>query len=414
MVSLHVNHHDSPGKDRLMRYDSFQEKYLISQGMIHMAYRAESIYDIICHYSAEGYELLDGAFVAFIDEIMPHLPKNLPVVLEISGCKLTQAEERRIEEAIEHHYRIRLAGIEHQNHRNLVRMSWFVISFLLSAILLFQVGENTDFLLTQFAYVPFWFFGYRILASLNLDLMPYLRQRHACRQIVTMKVMFSGPEIRNEIPPEEAEAYQAAIRQNYEKLKKRKNESTAEDSSDSTWNIYADYKSLIRHFLIDEDGRPHILCRVQNLHDVVRDSSVAGYEMLQDEFAAYLDQALPYIPDPTGLILEFLPVDADAWQHPCDPVLQRAVRTWLAYRQEDARREEIHSRRKILFFAISLLLSMGFVLLGQYSLDKATFEFVTMLFWFFADYLIEFILLEYTAARHKLKDRKKLQQLEIR
>ncbi len=119
-----------------------------------MAYKADSIYDIVCHYSMEGYEVLSSAFTGFIDEVAPHLPKGYPAVLEIMGCDFTDKEKETIKRAIWNHYHIRLSGIKKADRSALVRMLWFAISFILSGILLFLVDGNTENVLVQYAYLP--------------------------------------------------------------------------------------------------------------------------------------------------------------------------------------------------------------------------------------------------------------------
>ena len=364
-----------------MKNSDFQEHYFISNDMIHLAYKAENIQDIICSYSQKGYETLSDTFLATFDEVIEHFPKSLPIVLEISGCAFTQEEQELIERTIWNHYHIKLSGIRFENKKMWIRMFWFTISFILSGILLFLVDDNTENILVQYAYLPFWFFGYRILIYLLVDLIPQLKRWHQCEKMAAMNVFFNQNPI-NEVPLNEVESYSDQFHKN-----RRDKQSSNIDK-------------MVNYYLIEKDGSACISCTVNGLEDVIRKTSVTGYEMLNTELESYIDQQLPYIPNPDNMKLEFV---GYSFTEEEKEVVLRAISSYFSFRTENVRNEYKSSLQRILWFTIFMILATILLFVTEHTVDKASLEFITMIFWFFGDYLIDYVLLGYTEARRNLK-----------
>ena len=371
---------------------SFQEHYLISNGFAHMAYKAEDISDIICPYSAQGYETLSDDFLQSFEEISLHLPAGMPVALEISGCSFSSVEQERIRRTISDHYRLRLAGRKSENRNELIRMCWFAVSFLISAALLFLVDDNTENVLVQYAYLPFWFFGYRILIWLGIDLMPQRKNTEICRQIAEMTVFFSGEEPLNEVPEEAAKQYAD-----------QKHAAAAGGGRRQS-------EQLLQRYFPQTEGVVSVICRVKGIGDVIRGNTVSGYEMLTQELEGYLDRCLPYIPEHAKVRLEFEGAGFDEEE---TQSIRRAVTTFFAFRKEAARIEERGNRKKVLYFILFMLASTLLLLAAENIVNKAMLEFLTMVFWFFGDYLIEFVLLDLTSAKRRSGRIRELSEAEI-
>ena len=359
-----------------------------------MAYKADCISDIICRCSAEGYETLSDEFLQSFDEISLHLPDKMPVALEISGCGFSEEEQGRIRRTIRNHYQIKLSGILSDNRNALIRMCWFAVSFLLSAVLLFLVNDDTENVIVQYAYLPFWFFGYRILIFLGIDLLPRLKRTAVCRQIAEMTVFFSGEKPINEVPDQVAEQYAA--------------EKQAASSGKTGSGLTSE--RLLRRYFPEENGTVSVVCMVTGIGDVVRRNTVSGYEMLTQELEGYLDRCLPYIPDHVNVRLE---LQGASFNDEEKRSIERAVRTFFAFRKDAADLEERDSRRKILCFVLFMALSTILLFTAENIVNKAVLEFLTMAFWFFGDYLIEFVLLDMIGAGRRCRRIRKLSEAGI-
>ena len=375
-----------------MKDNSFQEHYLISNGMVHLGYRADSIDDIVCHYSAKGYETLSSEFLATFDEIVPHIPEKMPVALEISGCSFSEDEKSVIERTIWNHYHIKLSGIKQENKSTFIKMCWFTLSFILSGILLFLVDDNTENILVQYAYLPFWFFGYRVLIYLILDLIPQFKNLHTYEQLAGAKVFFSGISPINDVPVDKAEDYSAEFDSNV------KNKEAS------------DYDSMVNYYLIEEDGSAVISCVATGVDDVIRKTSVTGYEMLNTELEEYIDQQLPYIPEDGDTRLEFT---GGEFSDDEEKTVLRAVTNYYAFRVENAKKEYRGSIHRIVWFLILMAAATVLLFCTEHTVDKATLEFITMIFWLIGDYLIEFVLLGFTEAKANLKRISRLAETEV-
>ena len=375
-----------------MTNETFQQHYLLSNGMAHMAYRAGGIGDIICHYSYPGYETLSEEFVATFDDVVPHIPAGTPVVLEISGCTFTAEEQALIERTIWNHYHIRLSGIRHANRRALIHSIWFTLSFILSAVLLFLVDDNTENVLVQYAYLPFWYFGYRVLMYLFVDLVPQMKSTRQAAQLAGMKVFFSGDVPLNEVPDGKADAFTEEVQENLRDL-----------SASS-------YHKMVDHYLMEADGTASLACTVTGMDDVVRATCVKGYEMLNQELEGYIDQQLPYVPEKAQLRLE---LEGAAFTDEEQASIRRAVSSFFAYRVQSAREELAAGLRRIAAFVALMVAATILLFATEHTADKATLELITMFFWLIGDYLIDYVVVDLVNAIREKRRMTRLSHADV-
>ena len=358
--------------DEMQKTSKLQNIFFISNGMIHMAYQAYHFHTVISHYSDS--DILSDEFISTVDQVEEYVPENLPIVLEISGCEFDENEKRCIERAIRKYYFNRLQEVKDELKNYCIRMVYFLLSLIVSSALLFMTNDQTNNLLLQYAFLPFWFFGYRIMIFLFVDLIPQIRRVLKEKQFFAMKVIFTANHPINEVPIEKRDAYIKEIEKNL---------------SDTNTESYLNNSSSVT-------------LRINGIEDVVRDSSIAGYEMVSDEFANCLEKIDGSISD---IVLISDSVEGKE-------KIQRAIQNYFLFQVEQKKNRKKGSQRKIMWFFFALILSSILLMVFHNSVNVAVNELITMLFWFFGDFLIEYVLLEYREAAKDLKESQK--SLDIR
>ena len=358
-----------------MKISTLQRELFVSNGMTHMGYRAERLEDLISSYSMPGSEVLSGEFLAQVNDMMAYIPKKLPVVMEISGAEFTPREQELIRETVRENFLLRLAAERQRTRRLLLKALWLLVSTVLSTILLY-LGQNAEFALSQLAYLPFWFFGYRLLTCMVLDLLPQLKKEELSGRIAVMKLFFSGCRPVNEVTEEKRAALLREI------------EATPVDRPGPEH-----IRRIRQRHLTDEEGHICIRARVRGTEDILSRSGVAGYELLNDGLREYIFRAAAYLPRKAKLRVTI-----------CGPRLtpqertaaETAMHTAFALKEEENRNAMADSRMRICSFTALAILCLVLMSLGETLTLKGLREFITMMFWFFADYLVEYVLIEYT------------------
>jgi len=357
----------------------------------HLIYRIADKYDIINRFSSKGNELLNDNFVLYLERILPLVVKDKPVVMQITGAELSQDEKNAVDAAVWSFYRLKIseASVVKRNCR--IKTFWFLISFILSSILLFIAGSNTDEVLLQFFYLPFWFFGYRVITYPIFDYLPVVRECKKLVQMAAMHLMFTSEPV--ECVPEGEIKVAVEQKSLYERLAK-----------DGTAN-----NRMIEEFYMD--GQSMVVeCHVQGVEDIVCSASVPGRELLSASMASYLENVEPFVKKNTPVRLDIM---GDKLVEEDKQAIQSAISHHYGLFVEAEQQAGAANWRKVFAFAVCLVIAC--VVLGVWgsSVSVATHELMLIVLWFFGDYLFEYALLEHIAIQRRKTKWHTISQMEI-
>lgn len=147
-----------------------------------------------------------------------------------------------------------------------------------------------------------------------------------------------------------------------------------------------DYDKAVRYYFIDK-GVAYISCKVTGLDDVICHYSVPGYEILSEDFSNYLERIMEHIPEKYPLVLE---ITGHKFSPEEQTRIEDAIWTQFELRFGSAQKQQRSSIIRIIWFTVFLVLSVILLMNTQ----NLAYEMAWVLFWFFGDRLIEYILLD--------------------
>ena len=151
-----------------------------------------------------------------------------------------------------------------------------------------------------------------------------------------------------------------------------------------------DYDKAVHYYFID-NGVAYVTCKVHGLYDIICRYCVPGYDILSDEFSNYLERITEHIPDKYPLVLE---ITGHRFSKEEQTRIEDAIWTQFELRMGYAQKKQQSILFRILWFAIFFILSM-FVMFGKGGIqNEVVDEIMFVVFWFFGDRLIEYILLD--------------------
>ena len=156
-----------------------------------------------------------------------------------------------------------------------------------------------------------------------------------------------------------------------------------------------DYDKAVKFYFIEKDVA-YITCKVSGLDDIVSHYSVPGYELLNEDFSNYLDRIMKHIPEKYPLVLEIT-----GHQFTKDEQTRIEDAIWTEYELQFGAVQQKQRSGIIrgIWFAIFLGLSAVLLL----NTKQMLYELVYILFWFFGDRLIEYLILdEFNITREKM------------
>lgn len=324
-------------------------------------YRVSGTGGLVHRFSPYGYELLSDEFMSYMERIRPMVcdAESIRLVVKDSGC--SKEEREAANRALRFHYCLRLSDAENALKKGLIRIAWFLLSLALSASLLLVVGPKTNEVATQFLYLPFWFFGYRILIYAILDLPVVVEDRKWLKKLANLTLVFQ------EENQEESDVYKGFSR------------TLEKDGKVLRLDAF-----VREYFMEGEDVM--LECAAEDYQELLCQGLPEGEELISDEMAAYLEQAIPFLEKEHSVRLKLMSEEGIEQ-------IQRGIRNHFSLRIAETDSERKENRKHIVFFAVGLF----FVSLLLYALGsrlELTYHEVVMIFlWFFGDYLVEFILL---------------------
>ncbi|MCQ2453955.1 MAG: hypothetical protein MJ136_05295 [Clostridia bacterium] len=157
----------------------------------------------------------------------------------------------------------------------------------------------------------------------------------------------------------------------------------------------ANLDQMVRHTFLEGD-QAIIPCRVRDYSDIISPYSVEGCETLNPDFQAYILDIIRFIPDEYGIVLE---IDGPEFSQEQQESIVSTVKTDMLYDLGEAEEQENAAFRNFLWM-IAGCVGMGvFLTFAHFVLDIAH-EFFYIVFWFFADTLVRYLLQERSDKRY--------------
>ncbi|MCQ2512939.1 MAG: hypothetical protein MJ092_06110, partial [Lachnospiraceae bacterium] len=334
---------------------------IIKNGIAHIEYSVNDIHDVIHPFSVSGNEVLSDDFLAFMEKYVPLIPQKTPVVLHITGKTFSTEEKQLIDNTIWSSYCMNMTSADIEAKSCVKRVILFLLYMLISVILLFAVQNIKDELILNIAYIPFWFFGYRMLIYLIMDCLPLWKSRNRFRQFASMKIDFTAEGdaiVENDSPLETAKAVEGYIRETNNELNNNQ---------------------ILLHY-IQRKGLMELVCSVSSLDDVIKASKIQSEEYLSAQMASYLGQVEMFFSTNCQLMFK---IQGKEFKEEEQARIKQAIKNYYSSRLASVENEAHENRQKIILFLLFAFISAVVILLWGASVDVAQHEFLIMLLWFF-------------------------------
>ncbi|GEM_PF-6604126 len=367
------------------------KKLIDKNGIVHIVYYASDIHDIIHPLSIEENEILSEDFVGFLEKYRPLIHPKAPTVLEISGKQFSEEEQTLINNTIWSNFCMNMTHADIEARACVKSIVLYLIYTVISALLLFSVKNISDEVIVNLAYMPFWFFGYRLLIYIILDCMPLWNLRKWYRQLASTYVFFSGSKdtVFNDISEEElSKEIKEYLTETYKKLQNN--------------------RMALRY--IKEKGLIELGCRVNSIEDIIMNPLAKGREYMSGVLAGYIGLAEPFFRHDCRMTLE---IKGKAFSEEEKVGIRNAIKNYYGLRVASEERDMLDNRRKIYLFSVLAFISCIMVFLWGAKVDIAMHEFIVMIFWFFGDYLLEFILINNFGFKKRRKILKNCMDMEV-
>lgn len=130
-----------------------------------------------------------------------------------------------------------------------------------------------------------------------------------------------------------------------------------------------------------------IPCRVNGFYDIISRYSVHGHEVLNPDFEQYVQDAISFIPPEYPVVLKIIGYDfSENQQNIIRDTIGEDFSYELGVIQNENRRQAI----KVALVGIGMIL-FGFLVSYINGLDGLPFEFLYIIFWFFANVFITYV-----------------------
>ena len=148
-----------------------------------------------------------------------------------------------------------------------------------------------------------------------------------------------------------------------------------------------DYDKAVKYYFIDKDVA-YITCKVSGLDDIISRYSVPGYELLSEDFSN--------IPEKYPLVLE---ITGHRFTKDEQTRIEDAIWTQFELQFGAVQKKQRIGIIRAIWFAIFLGVSALLLL----NTSQMLYEMIYILFWFFGDRLIEYLILDgFAVNREKL------------
>jgi len=182
-------------KSAKFNYARFVKDYYIENGSAYISAKVESIDDIISKYSLEDYEWINKQFANYLENSAYYIPVEESVIIEICGCKFTDAEKEKITRVIKTYFGLKLGDkiidmdINYHKSNRLLILGFF--SLLL--VLFISKLTNVEYVL-ELPLIMLWFFIWEYGDLAWLDRRDIAMEKLEAGQLANAKVIFNENE----------------------------------------------------------------------------------------------------------------------------------------------------------------------------------------------------------------------------
>ena len=138
-------------------------------------------------------------------------------------------------------------------------------------------------------------------------------------------------------------------------------------------------------------------CHVSSYDDIVSHYSVSGYETLNPEFTAYVEDAISFIPPEYPVVLE---ISGCSFTEEEQNVIRDTVKEDFMYDLGAVQEQNSRQNKIMLFMLAGMILTWLFVSFWE-GLSEMSLEFIYIVFWFFADLVISYVFLDNPESLHR-------------
>lgn len=178
------------------------KKTYIDNGVGCLAVKIRKYDDVINRFSGEGFESLNREFYSFVDNNIKYIPSNVPILLQIYGCKLNDKQKKSIVENIREHYSYKLGEVIEENRTKIKKIAVFaILAFIFLALSL--VTEDRLDMLSSSLNLIFCFFGSAVITFVVTDLDGPKKRRIRAGQIANMYITIEEKYNSNPITEED-------------------------------------------------------------------------------------------------------------------------------------------------------------------------------------------------------------------
>ena len=178
-------------------------KSYMSNGVGRLAAHVSNYNDIISRFSGKGYECLNHEFYSYLDRNLQYIPDNVPIVLDVYGCKFTDQQKETIVENIREHYQYKLGEVIQAEKANLLKNLVFLILTILFLIGYISTKSNTY--ISDSLNLAFIFFGSAVVSFIATDLTGPRQRRLRAAQFANMYIVIDEKIDLNPITDKEKE-----------------------------------------------------------------------------------------------------------------------------------------------------------------------------------------------------------------
>lgn len=179
-------------------------KIYVDNGIGCIAVRIKKYSDVISRYSGKGYECLDHEFYSYLDRNLRYIPADVPILLQVYGCKLKEKEKEIIVENIREHYAYKLGEvIEANNEKRLKIILYAVLGAIFFTLSI--ITENISDMLSNFLNLAFWFYGSTVVTYFAVEMRGARVKRRRAGQIANMYITIEEKLNANPISEEDKE-----------------------------------------------------------------------------------------------------------------------------------------------------------------------------------------------------------------
>lgn len=177
------------------------DKSYIDNGIGCLAVKITKFNDVISRYSGEGYECLNHEFYSYLDRNIQYIPNDVPILLQVYGCKLTQKQKEIIIENVREHYQYKLGEVI-ENNNNTVRKNVIFFALAIVFLILFIALEDNE-MISSFLNLVFWFYGSSVVTFFAVDVRRARKARARAGQIANMYITIDEKYNSNPITEED-------------------------------------------------------------------------------------------------------------------------------------------------------------------------------------------------------------------